>query len=588
MKTRIDEYLHFEIIYFWWNGIIKHSEEKNLREKAEKLLNQKIKGFDIPEDISDLIHELQVHQIELEMQNDELRKSQLKLQTSQDKYFELYNFAPTSYFTLDENEIIKDVNLATVALLGVEKINLINNAFITFIAPESRNKFFQLVKNVKDNKDRKKCELNLLKNKKLIPIIAGIKYLPDEMGGFKSLLITVVDITEIKKAEIKLKATLENLEDQVKERNKELLLANNYNRNLIETSLDPLVTIGQDGTITDVNIATEKVTGYKREELIGTDFADYFTNPQDAKDGYQQVFQKGVVKDYPLDIKNKDGSLTPVLYNASVYKDEIGEVIGVFAAARDITEQKKAEKKLMEYWESLEEQVKQRTEELAKSNADLKQFAYIASHDLREPLRMITTFLQLLERRYGDQLDDDAQEFIGFAVDGAKRLDKMIMDLLEYSSVVNQELIFNDINFEEVLNEVILNLNVVISENNAIITYENLPVMRADENLMILLFQNLISNAIKYRSNENPKIIVSAFKEGDHHVFLVKDNGIGIDPKHLNHIFTIFKRLHAHNEYEGSGIGLSIVHRIVHQHGGEIWVESEPEKGSTFKFTIRN
>ena len=566
--------------------IIKNPE--NLRKMAEKLLKQKIKGFDIPEDTRELIHELQVHQIELEMQNDELRKSQLKLQTSQDKYFELYNFAPTSYFTLDENELIKDVNLAAVTLIGVEKTNLIKTAFISFIAPESRNKFFKVVKSVKDNKDRQKCELNLLKNKKPISVIAGINYLPDEMGGFKSLLITIADITEIKKAEIKLKETLDTLEDQVKERTKELLLANNYNRNLIETSLDPLVTIGQDGTITDVNVATEKVTGYRREELVGTDFADYFTNPQDAKDGYQQVFQKGIVNDYPLDIKNKDGSLTPVLYNASVYKNEAGEVIGVFAAARDITEQKKAEKKLMEYWESLEEQVKQRTEELAKSNADLKQFAYIASHDLREPLRMITTFLQLLERRYGDQLDDDAHEFIGFAVDGAKRLDKMIMDLLEYSSVVNQELIFNDINFEEVLNEVILNLNVVISENNAIITYENLPVMRADENLMILLFQNLISNSIKYRSNKNPEIIVSAFKEEDHHVFLVKDNGIGIDPKHLERIFTIFKRLHAHNEYEGSGIGLSIAHRIVHQHGGQIWAESEPEKGSTFKFTIKN
>ena len=559
-----------------------------MREKAEKLLSQKIKGLDIPEDTRELIHELQVHQIELEMQNDELKKSQLKLQTSQENYFELYNFSPTSYFTLNENELIKDANLAAVNLIGVEKNNLINTAFIIFIAPESRNKFFKLVNIVKDNKNRQKCELNLLKNKKPIPVIIGINYLPDEMGGFKSLLITVTDITEIKKAKIKLKETLENLEDQVKKRTKELLLANNYNRNLIETSLDPLVTIGQDGTITDVNVATEKVTGYRREELVGTDFANYFTNPQDAEDGYQQVFQKGTVKDYPLDIKNKDGSLTPVLYNASVYKDEIGEVIGVFAAARDITEQKKAEKKLMEYWENLEKQVKQRTEELAKSNADLKQFAYIASHDLREPLRMITTFLQLLERRYGDQLDDDAHEFIGFAVDGAKRLDKMIMDLLEYSSVVNQELIFNDINFEEVLNEVILNLNVVINENNAIVTYENLPVMRADENLMILLFQNLISNAIKYRSNENPEIIVSAFNEGDHHVFFVKDNGIGIDPKHLDHIFTIFKRLHTHNEYDGSGIGLSIAHRIVHQHGGEIWVESEPEKGSTFKFTLKN
>lgn len=325
-----------------------------------------------------------------------------------------------------------------------------------------------------------------------------------------------------------------------------------------------------------------------REELVGTDFAYYFTNPQDAKEGYQHVFKEGTVKDYPLEIKNKDGSLTPVLYNASVYNDEFGEVIGVFAAARDITERKKAEKYLKEYWESLEEQVKQRTEELAKSNADLKQFAYVASQDLREPLRMITTFLQLLERRYKSQLDDDAREFIDFAVDGAKRLDKMIIDLLEYSRIANKEMMFSEVDFEEVMDQVNLNLNVIIYENNAEITYDYLPKnVMADENQMIILFQNLISNAIKYRNNEKPKIHISAQKERNFFIFKVEDNGIGMDSKYLERIFTIFQRLHTHNEYEGSGIGLSIAQRIVHQHGGEIWVESEPGKGSTFCFTIK-
>jgi len=419
-------------------------------------------------------------------------------------------------------------------------------------------------------------------------IVESRLQLIEENSGKTIVIETNHDITGRKKSEIKLKETLENLEDMVEERTRELLLANDYNRNLIETSLDPLVTIGPDGTITDVNLATEKVTGYMREELVGTDFAYYFTNPQDAKEGYQHVFKEGTVKDYPLEIKNKDGSLTPVLYNASVYNDEFGEVIGVFAAARDITERKKAEKNLKEYWESLEEQVKQRTEELAKSNADLKQFAYVASHDLREPLRMITTFLQLLERRYKSQLDDDAREFIDFAVDGAKRLDKMIIDLLEYSRIANKEMMFSEVDFEEVMDQVNLNLNVIIYENNAEITHDYLPKnVMADENQMIILFQNLIGNAIKYRSNEKPKIHISAQKERNFFIFKVKDNGIGMDSKYLERIFTIFQRLHTHNEYEGSGIGLSIAQRIVHQHGGEIWVESEPGKGSTFFFTIK-
>lgn len=395
------------------------------------------------------------------------------------------------------------------------------------------------------------------------------------------------DITERKQVEIKLKESLDNLEEKVELRTKELGLAHDYNRNLIETSLDPLVTIGPDGRITDVNKATEKVTGYLREELVGTDFANYFTEPEKAEKGYEQVFQYGLVRDYPLEIRHKNGTLTPVLYNASVYRDESGEVVGVFAAARDVTERKKAEKELREYWENLEEQVKLRTEELAKSNADLKQFTYVASHDLREPLRMITTFLQLLDRRYKGQLDDDAREFIDFAVDGAKRLDKMIIDLLEYSRITNKEMMFSEVDFEEVMDQVNLNLNVVIHENNADISYDLPRNVRADENQMIILLQNLIGNAIKYRSNEKPEIHLSAELDGNFFVFQVKDNGIGMDSKYLKRIFTIFQRLHTHQEYEGSGIGLSIAQRIVHQHGGEIWVESQPGKGSTFYFTIK-
>ncbi len=424
------------------------------------------------------------------------------------------------------------------------------------------------------------------KDGKKITVESNMQVIND-INGKNIVIESNRDITERKQVEIKRKETLDNLEEKVDLRTKELGLAHDYNRNLIETSLDPLVTIGPDGKITDVNKATEKVTGYLREELVGTDFANYFTEPEKAEKGYQQVFQYGLVRDYPLEIRHRNGILTPVLYNASVYRDESGEVVGVFAAARDVTERKKAEKELREYWENLEEQVKLRTEELAKSNADLKQFTYVASHDLREPLRMITTFLQLLDRRYKSQLDDDAREFIDFAVDGAKRLDKMIIDLLEYSRITNKEMMFSEVDFEEVMDQVNLNLNVVIYENNADITYDLPQNVRADENQMIILLQNLIGNAIKYRNDEKPKIHVSAKQDGNFYVFQVKDNGIGIDSKHLKRIFTIFQRLHTHQEYEGSGIGLSIAQRIVHQHGGEIWAESEPGKGSTFYFTIK-
>ncbi len=233
-----------------------------------------------------------------------------------------------------------------------------------------------------------------------------------------------------------------------------------------------------------------------------------------------------------------------------------------------------------------EEALKDSFLEVQRSNAELEQFAYITSHDLREPLRMITSFLQLLERRYQDRLDADANEFIGYAVDGAKRLDTMIQDILIYSKITNKERNLTYYNINNILEQSHLNLKTAIDENNAQITNNHLPTLKVDEQLMVQLFQNLISNAIKYRRNESPKVHISVENEDKQYVFSVKDNGIGISEKHLDKIFTIFQRLHTHEEYEGTGIGLAIAQKIVHQHGGKIWAESELGEGSTFYFTI--
>jgi light-regulated signal transduction histidine kinase (bacteriophytochrome) len=252
----------------------------------------------------------------------------------------------------------------------------------------------------------------------------------------------------------------------------------------------------------------------------------------------------------------------------------------------DVTEQRHTQDDLNNLNKTLEEKVKERTKDLEQSNKELEQFAYITSHDLREPLRMITSFLQLLEKRYNDQLDKDAHEFIGFAVDGAKRLDAMTNDLLQYSKITNKKRETIPVNFEHVLEHALTNLKVQIEENNAIITHDPLPRIVGDEELKVQLFQNIIGNAIKYRSNETPKIHISATKEKNQYLFSIKDNGIGMSPKHLEKIFTIFQRLHTHEEYEGTGIGLAIAQKIVNQPGGEIWAESDVGKGSTFYFTI--
>lgn len=394
-----------------------------------------------------------------------------------------------------------------------------------------------------------------------------------------------------------------------------------YTRSLIEASLDPLVTIGKDGKITDVNYSTEAVTGLKREELIGTDFSDYFTEPEKAREGYKGVFQEGFVRDFPLEIIHKNGHITHVLYNASVYKNEVGEVIGVFAAARDITELKKAEeelkksqKELSDINATLELRVKERNEELLVtneelitsnehlrliqnelretiskleiSNKELEQFAYVASHDLQEPLRMVASFTQLLEARYKDKLDAEGLEYIGFAVDGAKRMQSLINDLLAYSRVTSVTNELQPVDMRKVLDEVLFNLEINIEENHAVISKEPLPVIFADYSQMVRVFQNLIGNAIKYRTKKTPKIHISAVKEDKYWLFGIKDNGIGIEPEYTNKIFDIFRRLHTKEEYDGTGVGLAITKKIIENHGGKIWVESEPGKGSTFYFTI--
>ena len=225
-------------------------------------------------------------------------------------------------------------------------------------------------------------------------------------------------------------------------------------------------------------------------------------------------------------------------------------------------------------------------EELTRSNRELEQFAYVASHDLQEPLRMVTGYTQLLAKRYGGSLDQKAREYIGFAVDGAKRMQGLIEDLLTYSRVGSKGKTFASTNCEAVLEKTLVALRVGIQECGATVTHDPLPTVIGDEFQLGQLFQNLLGNAIKYRNNNAPQVHVSCRQEAEQWIFAVKDNGIGIDPQYRERIFQIFQRLHTREEYEGSGIGLAICKKIVERHGGKIWVESELGAGATFYFTI--
>jgi light-regulated signal transduction histidine kinase (bacteriophytochrome) len=225
--------------------------------------------------------------------------------------------------------------------------------------------------------------------------------------------------------------------------------------------------------------------------------------------------------------------------------------------------------------------------DLISANNKLKQFAYVASHDLQEPLRMVASFTQLLERKYKDKLDQDANDFIKYAVDGANRMQKLISDLLLYSRITTSEKEFEEVDTELVFKQAILNLQQRINDTNALITNEDLPVLRADEFQILQLFQNLIGNALKYKKESvQPKIHVSCKLKDDYYEFSVSDNGIGIDMQYHDKVFVIFQRLHAKSEYSGTGIGLAICKHIAERHKGKIWFESKVNEGTTFYFTI--
>jgi len=252
----------------------------------------------------------------------------------------------------------------------------------------------------------------------------------------------------------------------------------------------------------------------------------------------------------------------------------LGEILGLISF-RDVTERNRQEAEL-----------RKTLEDLKRSNAELEKFAYIASHDLQEPLRMISSYMELLAEDYKGKLGADADEFIEYAMDGAKRMQGMIEALLEYSRVGTRGNPFEPTDCDNVLHQVMDNLQLAIEESGAVVTHDPLPTVMADGIQLVQLLQNLISNAIKFRNTALPRIHISAQKQGKGWIFLVKDNGIGIDPVYKDRIFVIFQRLHDREEYPGIGIGLSVCKRIVERHGGRIWVESTLGDGATFYFTI--
>lgn len=459
---------------------------------------------------------------------------------------------------VDENGHTTYVNKQLIDMLGYTQDELVNKQFFNFIDSKFQDKakeFFERRKQgLKDRYDS--CFIK--KDGSILWVIISATPIFDDKGKFVGAIGLFTDITEHKIIRDKL---IENEE---------------HYRTIVEFSNDMIWILDTDGKFTFINKRSEKIGGYSLEELKGKSFCPLIVkeDTQRVIDTFHRVLN-GQYQEYDVTFINKYNKKVMLSVNtAPIYSK--GKIVGTVSFGRDITQQKRIEQKAMKI-----------TEELIHSSNELEQFAYIASHDLQEPLRSISSFTELLAHRYKDRLDPEADEFINYIINGTKRMQQMINDLLTLSRINTKGKEFVSTNIKDVINKVLENLHSLIDRNQAVITIDNMPIASVDEIQFIQLFQNLIDNAIKFRKKDTvPQIHISARKEENEWIFSVKDNGIGIDPNSFRKLFIIFQRLHSREEYPGTGIGLAICKKIIGRHDGRIWIESRPGEGSTFYFSI--
>lgn len=351
---------------------------------------------------------------------------------------------------------------------------------------------------------------------------------------------------------------------------------------LLESAPDAMVVSDRSGTIVFANSQTERLFGLPRERLLGQPLGALV--PTELRERPRDPDETPVTISVEADGRRADGSLVPVEIKLRRIETDDGPLLT--SALRDITDRRRAEAEIHRLNADLERRVVERTRELERSNADLEQFAYVASHDLQEPLRAVASFTQLLARRYRDRLDGDALRFIDRSGAAVKRMQALIRDLLAYSRVGTRAGDFLPIDCEQVLADVLDDLHAGIAETGAVVTHDPLPTVAGDPSQLRQLFQNLVGNAIKFRGSAPPRVHVGARRDGPHWRFAVADNGIGIDAEYSERVFVIFQRLHSRRDYPGTGVGLAICKKIVERHGGRIWIESTVDHGTTVRFDL--
>lgn len=491
------------------------------------------------------------------------------LKESQKNYKTLFELSPTYTVLLGLDGTIKNFNKETEQFAGIPKEKLISMRFteLDFVPEAEKHAHVERISKLVNGEPVEPFESRIIDQSGEIHWIDVHSALLKKENAPPEVLVSCNDITERKKTENALKESEEKFRQ----------IAENIGE--VFWIIDPKMS-----RIIYISPAYEWIWGRTCQSLYDNPKSWIDTiHPEDRDRAVERITGKSyriddVNEGFEYRVIRPNGDVVWIWAQAFIIADESGETSRIAGVASEITGYKKAE-----------QEIKSLLNELKRSNEELQQFAYITSHDLQEPLRTIASFTQLMERRYKGKLDDDADEFMGYIVDASVRMKQMIMDLLEYSRVGTRQEMYQAIPLESKLNDVLVNLNDLIERSRAKITHDPLPVVFGDESQLLLLLQNLITNAIKFRKeNEPPRIHISSAcdHERNEYVFSISDNGIGIEEQYFDRIFTIFQRLHTRDEYQGTGIGLSVAKRIVERHGGKIWVESEFGEGSTFYFSI--
>jgi PAS domain S-box-containing protein len=505
----------------------------------------------------------------------------------------IFNSANFSSIATDAKGVIQIFNVGAERMLGYSAADVVNTItpadlsdpeeliaratalsleFGTPIAPGFEALVFKASRGIEDIYELTKVR----KDGSRFPAMVSVTALRDAQDAIIGYLLIGTDNSARQEVEEERKKLDQRLRDQ-----------QFYTRSLIESNIDALMTCDPRGIITDVNKQTEALTGCTRDELIGAPFKDYFTDASRAEAGIKRVLAEGRVTNYELTARAIDGKETVVSYNATTFHDRGRRLQGVFAAARDMTELKRFEHTVRQN-EIQRERDAAHASELAVVNQELEAFSYSVSHDLRAPLRHIHGYVEMLQRATDGQLSEKATHYLKTITDASEEMGQLIDDLLAFSRVGRAEIRNTSVQLGELVQDVIRSLEMAIKDRPIVWQVAPLPAVMGDASLLKQVLTNLIDNAVKYtRTRDQATIEIGcAGEEAGRVVLFVRDNGVGFDMQYAHKLFGVFQRLHRPEEFEGTGIGLATVRRIVARHGGRVWAEGAIDKGATFYFTL--